>query len=432
VTYSRENLGAESEKGPLVFRATEKVAPRHAAAALAGATEIAAANSVAESEMQKGPSEATFANHNGFWGALLQTDELTENSKVHLTENSIVTLNNFVLTEWLPLRPGLFHTREAGHAREEAIANCQIRQNDEKAPLSLRRLVRSLVGQRAESDQPFVRIFNPDGKLAMINGGIGCIRLKPLASKEVFRWAMGAASNGIVHEGLIVALNNEQHDRLIGDILKRGGLRCEITGRLRFVATNDPLANVFERGIPQLLLEARSVEPLSTPDRYSIPRISVTAVVTFTSEASEYEGLNASYVTFCPSEKGAINDAADWLERIYVKEAYKGQILTDFDEQTRRFRSRSVTFSLDRLLNGLVDRNDARQAFREVGLDEGTSQALEAMMDRRGVFVVINRGNVGTIVNVGQVSGNVNLLNPDQIPPSYDDGDPSGDRQLRQ
>jgi hypothetical protein len=88
---------------------------------------------------------------------------------------------------------------------------------------------------------------------------------------------------------------------------------------------------------------------------------------------------------FESGKQASLTEATDWLERVYVKEAYGGRILTDFDEQMRRFEV--ATFSLNRLLNGLVDRNEAGSAFEEVGLDQYTIDKFEAGLEQHGVFI---------------------------------------------
>jgi hypothetical protein len=150
-------------------------------------------------------ADQTYTDNAAFWQRLFAHDGPTEGYTVRLS--------NFVLTEWLPLRPGLYHTDRASTARNEAIHYGRILPDDERAPVPLRDLVRSAMSQRPRGIQTdnikykesVVQIFTPDGKMGMIDGGIGCIRLKPRSNRPDFPWLMGASSSGIVHEGLIVA-----------------------------------------------------------------------------------------------------------------------------------------------------------------------------------------------------------------------------------
>ena len=248
-------------------------------------------------------------------------------------------------------------------------------------------MVRSVFGDKFnDGDRSLIQIFSPDGKMGMIDGGIGCVRLKPRPNRSDFRWFLGASSNGIVHEGIIVALNDEQRDCLIADIRKLGGLKCSITGKLQFFSSDDPLSRGFGRRVPQLYLEAHRVKASVGTRRRPEQCPRVTAIVTFASKMDEWRGLNASYVTFESGKRGAVDEAADWLEKVYVGAAYSGRVLTDFDEQTKRFES--ATFSLSKLLNGLVDRNEARSTFEQLALTGTQSDWLEEILNRRGIFVV--------------------------------------------
>jgi len=361
-------------------RALEPVPPWRAASVIEDLTSVATYGTMADVQPTSEVAAAgdqMCADNATFWKMLCAHDGPTEGYTVRLA--------NFVLTEWLPLRPGLYHTDQARFARVEAIANCRILPDDARAPAPLRDLVRSeMSGRRIDNKEPFVQVFSPAGKMGMIEGGIGCIRLKPRSNRPDFPWLMGASSSGIVHEGLIVALREEQHDRFIGDVRRLGGLPCSIIGKLRFVPTDDPISRGFGRGIPQLYIEAHHLEPTKSMPLSHLPL--VTAAVTFTSTLEEWKGLNAAFVTFESGKKGDAEEAADWLEQIYVRRSYAGKVLTDFDEQTGRFET--ATFSLARLLNGLVDRTDARAAFGDLQIARYDNiDHLEGILAARGIFV---------------------------------------------
>src|SRR5688572_23497862 len=95
----------------------------------------------------------------------------------------IVALERSRLFEWFPRNPGLFHTGRARWAREEAerhIRHIEGRdydafRNDADAPPDHASLIRSVTG----ADGPTrTQIFTPQGKLSMLQGGIGCVRLQ--------------------------------------------------------------------------------------------------------------------------------------------------------------------------------------------------------------------------------------------------------------
>ena len=54
------------------------------------------------------------------------------------------------------------------------------------------------------------------------------------------------------------------------------------------------------------------------------------------------DGIYAAYVSFFPGMPDAIRTAAEWLGEIYVHELLDGRVLTDFDEQVRRFGRHSI------------------------------------------------------------------------------------------
>src|SRR5262245_5545917 len=121
--------------------------------------------------------------------------------------NTVVELQDFVLTEWIPRSPGTFHTHSAAEARQEAWHYC----SPEKIIHPARRgthPISHLALERAYR-APGTVVFSPEGKLSMIEGGIGCVRLQPVQLRDGQFWLLGATSSGVAHEGLIVALNNE-------------------------------------------------------------------------------------------------------------------------------------------------------------------------------------------------------------------------------
>ncbi len=262
-------------------------------------------------------------------------------------ENRTVELRDFCVSEWMPLRPGLYHTTRAGFAREDALINSQIRADDRRAPKAL---VRAIVEPQGRDH---VRIFSPEGKRGMIDGGIGCVRLKPLPERRTHPWMFGASSTAVAHTGVPIALDPDQRSHIIDIVRTHGGARCDLGGALRFIPRDDLMEPMYAREVPQLYLE---IEQIVVRDRMR-EAVEVTAAVSFQARHEAYSGLQVTYVTFDPAEPDGLPRAAEWLNSVYVKEAYGGRILTDFDEQVRHFDE--ATFSLHRLLNGLIPREEA-------------------------------------------------------------------------
>jgi hypothetical protein len=178
-----------------------------------------------------------------------------------LRANTIIEFDEFELTEWIPWSPGAFHTEQAKAARQEAW-NYRRPNLDAVFPAAARKTLRAKpeVAVRSDPESNFDGVvFEPQGKLSMIQGGVGCVRLQPveLRSRREF-WLMGATSSSVVHEGILVALNDDLYDKF-GDDISRGGLHCEeIVGRLRFVRDLDQL--VYRTGIPKLYVEVDKVK----------------------------------------------------------------------------------------------------------------------------------------------------------------------------
>lgn len=337
-------------------RARESVPEWITADTLGNLTEVAVYRHPA-STCRSSARSLVFNSNEELWSAILEESIATENCKVEL--------QGFCLTEWLPLRPGRFHTDKARLARNWAIQNSYIREDDENAPRALRRAVGE--GTRGEG----MRIFDLNGKMTMVDGGIGCVRLKPLPNRDIYRWPFGASSSMVAHEGVLVSLSDLDHDRLIQDVRRFGGLRGTLQGTLRIVPRHDVTEPMFGRGIPQVYIDVEKFEP----ERFrEINPIEITAAVTFTSPKTPSSKLNVSYVTFNAAKRGELGRAVDWLEQIYVRDAYGGIVVTDFDEQTARFdRAR---FSLHKLLNGLVSRADIHVVENELGMHGELAETL--------------------------------------------------------
>ena len=182
----------------------------------------------------------------------------------------------------------------------------------------------------------------------MLQGGIGSIRLKDKTVADAGRvWFMTASSTNTAHEGFPIALPDLYYQRYIDQIATRGVAACSITGRLRFVP--DTLGTLYQdyTGVPQVYLQVEEVQPSTRALGPEEPaRVSV--AVMFRSEHEGESNIFSSYVTFYPGQRGSFASRIDWLENTYVKSMYQGEIVTDFDEQTRRFET--ARFSLRKVL----------------------------------------------------------------------------------
>ena len=241
--------------------------------------------------------DAIFAKNEEIWNAILPPHEL-------LHANVTVRLDNFYLFEWLPRSPGLYHTREGRQARQVAEGF--------RRRVTVPRLSQTQkLHQNGDPDtgRDFLEIYDPYGKISMLQGGIGCVRLrsKPVALGEA--WFMSASSSGIAHEGFPVGIPDHLYQRSIDDIRRFGAVRCSITGKLRLLP--EPLVELYRgyRGVPQLYLLAEEIE--FDREISGRPDLFVTVGVSFLSNFEGHGKMYASYATFDPSTAGSDSETAE-------------------------------------------------------------------------------------------------------------------------
>ena len=135
-------------------------------------SQVKIANYLLRVESGKSQADRTFHSNRDIWNAIL-----TE----RLRANMHVTLENFHILEWFPRSPGLYFTREGKRSRESAN---QFVQSLEKRSSE----VKYALGSSGDT----VTVYNPYGKIAMLKGGLGAIRLKPRMMGSDQNWFMSA------------------------------------------------------------------------------------------------------------------------------------------------------------------------------------------------------------------------------------------------
>jgi len=286
-------------------------------------------------------SDKVYTDNDAFW-----TDVLDE--RIGAERN--VTLKGFNVFEWVPRNPGLFHTPDARWARTEA-------QNHVRS-IEAYKFTEYIIADGAPPDGAMTfrtatasdgsaraLIYTPQGKISMLNGGVGCVRFKPLQLKSGgTAWLMSATSSDAPDEGIPLLIGDDDYQYVSDELQESGAVRCDLRGRTRFVA--DEFKDLFsiQRGIPRLYVE---VSELTLEGRINVPgQVSVAA-----SFLSTFEGaakIYASYVTFDPGRRGARVGAAQWLKEEYVQRLYQGTLLTDFDQRAPLFAD--ALFTLDQVL----------------------------------------------------------------------------------
>lgn len=295
--------------------------------------------------------------------------------------NTVVKLRNFTLTEWVPRSPGIFHTVNAMRARDEAW-RYRLSEDDLRfgvgrfSPMSQAELFRrrryaeknARKINRSSSNNPVV--FAPKGKLSMIQGGIGCVRLQPLELRREMFWLWGATSSKIVHEGIPVAIRDEQYNKLANEVIN-GGLTCDIIGRLRYIRSSGYLE--YGQNVPRCYLEVETISLYdSGAKRFPLfnlgtsqkkPSCLVCVAVSFEHADSS---LCATYASFESDKRESFEQAIEWMDKEYVGRLYGGRIVTDFDETASPFSD--VLFCLKDVMNGTIAKGASRLVF---SVDQG-------------------------------------------------------------
>ncbi len=333
-------------------------------------SQVGIANYLLPPEGLEPKPDRTYTDNKSLWGAMLE-----ERLRATIT----LKLKDFFLSEWFPRSPGLFYTPEAEGARADAMnfvlsapRLSQLRGIDDAD-----RERHAELAYTTDATPDYMYIFDPYGKISMLKGGIGCIRLKDKVVESGRVWFLSASSTLVAHEGFPVALPNQLYERYIDQIASEGALSCTLIGRLQFLP--QPLVKLFEdySSIPQLYLLAEKIIPLDIRKTAQRRPLRVSVAVSF---QSEYEGqprMYASYVTFDPGQAGSLKTRIDWLENTYVSGMYQGRIVTDFDEQTIRFRG--AVFSLEKVMNNGLQKSEVATFIKTVNIYGDANVLIERL-----------------------------------------------------
>jgi hypothetical protein len=177
---------------------------------------------------------SVFTNEN-LWTMVLPPEE-------RFRAGMTLSLERFLLFEWFPRAPGLYFTDEGRSARQMArqfLRRVQVPRNTATQQLSALR-----------KDREFLDIYDPYGKISMLKGGVGCIRLRSKLLDGGKAWFLSASSTGVAHEGFPVAIPDHTYQRYIDSVKRAGALRCTLRGKLQFLP--DPVAELYReyRGVP--------------------------------------------------------------------------------------------------------------------------------------------------------------------------------------
>lgn len=287
-------------------------------------------------------SDERYLRSEDFWSDVLR-------ERLYAERN--VELIGFRLFEWFPRNPGLFHTDDGHWARQ--AAQYDLIEIDSRAYEAIS------LSADAEVDHAEVfrsitegegalrtKVYAPQGKLSMLQGGVGCIRLQhvEVAGRDSVSWFMSASSSIAPDEGVPLLVPNDLYQQHIGRIRERGFATVNIWGRLRFIPEQFADLYALRSGIPRLYMEVDDIKDGGPDEGHG--RVSV--ATSFLSSAFGRPAIHAAYVTFDPGFPGARRSATDWMRKEYVEQLYEGDVLTDFDQQAPTLSG--TLFSLDQVL----------------------------------------------------------------------------------
>jgi hypothetical protein len=341
-------------------------------------------------------SDRRYSANEEFWGALQHPAD-------PIRANTVVHLHKFALTEWLPRTPGVYHTAHARRERRTA-QGFRISEDDFLQRASQHRRRPGTSWNDHGRPNPASVIYDPYGKSKMIEGGIGCVRLKEIDLAQGRTWFLGATSSEAVHEGIPIALNDERYKEYISDIA-RGGFVCDLVARSRFMPSS--LERMYRNAvhIPQMYLEVEQLRPIRTRSLDVRKGDWVTGAVGFRATEGERARLLATYTSFKNGSPSSLREAVEWLDEVYVKNVFHGTVVTDFDQQSTRFAG--AVFSLDSLLANAVDIETAREIVISVA-DPKVSAKLIERMSRSAIRMEANVKNTVKFGD-GATLHNVNL-----------------------
>jgi hypothetical protein len=260
-----------------------------------------------------------------------------------------IRLEGFHITDWFPRAPGLFYTQDAAWAREEAFHHLDHGFGDSP----IRDHAHAAGEERPKHD--YTVVFTPEGKLSMLQGGIGSIRLKPIKIEGENHWLMTATSDGVGHTGVPIAVPKKYYAHLLGPIYDSGAVRATLQGELEIVP--DPFSRLFQDTllVQRLFIRVTDLELKPTKPVH----LETSAAISFVSDYKGPAQAYVTYVTFRPDVKGSFDEAMSWMKNEYVEGAYQGRIITDFDQNFGVFKDAKLP------LRKVMDRDIASEALRE-------------------------------------------------------------------
>lgn len=243
-----------------------------------------------------------------------------------------IRLKNFSVIEWLPSSPGLFFTGKAENSRRKAEQSFNFDRNE----------------------------FLPLGKLEMVLGGIGSVRLgSDTIGRNTNRYYMCATSSGASHEGIPLILDGRLYSTIIDEVKSKGYCKGELTGTIQILQTEKSIIT-YDREVPKYCLVVDDIKKWND----TADDILVTIAVAFQCEDDRDYGFNRNTEktefkwTFCTFEPNRGDDnlikSVDWLRDYTERYCGDPKIISDFDEHRNHFTD--VEFSIRNIMSNETNR----------------------------------------------------------------------------
>jgi len=262
-------------------------------------------------------------------------------SKSNLSDSQNIILEKFNVMEWIPRSPGLYHTKFAASERRNASG-----------------FVTEMFDRRY--------VYEPYGKLAMVRGGVGCLRLLPKeVGGETMRF-LCATNSGVVHKGFVIAMKQDIFSKIDDQLQNTGAFSAKLKGEIRYLFENqDDIPVYWGDKIPRAYLLIEDLSDIGPPEPDK--SLDVTAAVTFgMKEAGYLQEPKFTYSHFDPTKNHDIEKCVDWIEKAYVQEYQNGVVLTDFDEKQSHFTN--TVFPISDLMNPNLTRESLSEFFNKLNI----------------------------------------------------------------
>ncbi len=285
----------------------------------------------ADIDPDHGPGQPrhVYRNNGQFWRRVLEGE---------LRHGDVVSLSDFNITEWLPATPGRYFTEDAARARENA-KEFYSWTNEEYLPL---------------------------GKMEMVLGGVGSVRLAPRDVSLGTVCFFGASSTGVSHQGIPIICPIQEGKSALQAIRRTGGVVASITGTLwPLPLEKSPIK--FDRGIAKYFLFAEkiSIKGPSDPSQLLVAvNITYNSNYDYGNEVNLgnikfKSGKNWSFASFNPSDEArTLGKAVKWLEKYTIRHSDGSSefvpIFADFDQIQDHFVN-PIEFPLQMTMRGHYD-----------------------------------------------------------------------------